>query len=316
MGNFNLKNIWAPKTGGGGNVPADLEQRVQAIENGYLKKEGGTLQIVRNNADFYANVVFKNEAFVDRVGNGNTNIPNKQYVDTKDNQNVKLTGDQSIAGVKTFNNQIVVNEGLTTANEKAITSGNLELGKGNTIAYITPEDNSNKTLKFGGRSERGRFNLDLETQSQLMGIKDPTADYHAANKKYVDNKFKYVKKGEASNITVNANSYQTHELTISGLEAQSLNEFYIVLTTSSVDIGFEVKIYCNNLNYPNMSDIKYISTSNWQSSNVDQLGTIMVGFVQYGNNKFRMRMKNLHSSNITFNAYRVYHRIPGSLANS
>ena len=228
---------------------------------------------------------------------------------------VKITGDQSIGGNKTFTNKITANEGLTTANEKAITSGNLELGLGNTMAYITPEDNSNKTLKFGGRSGRGRFNLDLETQSQLMGIKDPTADYHAANKKYVDNKFKYVKKGEASNITCNANSYQSYEFTINGLST-GLNEFYIVLTTSNVDIGFEVKIQCNNLNYPNMSDIKYISTSNWQSSNIDQLGTVMVGFIQYGNNKFRMRMKNLHSSNITFNGYRVYHRIPGSLANS
>ena len=42
----------------------------------------------------------------------------------------------------------------------------------------------------------------------------------------------------------------------------------------------------------------------------------MVGFIQYGNNKFRMRMKNLHSADITFNGYRVYHKISGSLANS
>ena len=249
------------------------------------------------------------------TGGGNVPAGLENRVQNLETNTVKITGDQSIAGVKTFTNQIVANEGLTTGAEKAIISGNLEIGFGSTIGYITPEDNTNKTLKFGGRSGKGRFNLDLETQSQLMGIKDPTADYHAANKKYVDNKFKYVKKGEASNITCNANNYQTHELTINGLTT-GLNEFYIVLTTSNVDIGFEVKIYCNNLNYPNMSDIKYITISNWQSSNIDQLGTIMVGFIQYGNNKFRMRMKNLHSSNITFNGYRVYHRMPGSLVNS
>ena len=249
------------------------------------------------------------------TGGGNVPTDLTNRVQTLETNTVKITGDQSIAGVKTFTNKITANEGLTTANEKAITSGNLELGLGNTIAYITSEDNSNKTLKFGGRSGRGRFNLDLETQSQLMGIKDPSADYHAANKKYVDGKFKYIKKAEASNITCNANSYQTHEVIINGLTS-GLNEFYIVLTTSNVDIGFEVKIYCNNLNYPNMSDVRYITTSNWETSNIDQLGTIMVGFVQYGNNKFRMRMKNLHSTNITFNGYRVYHRIPGSLANS
>ena len=240
---------------------------------------------------------------------------NENKINTIESKYVKRDEANTFTGRNTFNNQIVANEGLTTGATKSITGGNLELGFGDGTAYITPEDGSNKVLKFGGRSGKGRFNLDLETQSQLMGIKDPTADYHAANKKYVDNKFKYVKKAEASNITCNANSYLTHEVTINGLTS-GLNEFYIVFTTSNVDIGFEVKIYCNNLNYPNMSDVRYIATSNWQTSNIDQLGTIMVGFIQYGNNKFRMRMKNLHSSNITFNSYRVYHRISGSLANS
>ena len=240
---------------------------------------------------------------------------NETKINTIEQKYVKKDEANTFTAANTFNNQLVANEGLTTGLGKAITSGDLELGFGQTTCYITPEDNSNKTLKFGGRSGRGRFNLDLDTQSQLMGIKDPTGDYHAVNKKYVDNKFKYIKKAEASNITCNANSYQSHEFTINGLTT-GLNEFYVVLTTSNVDIGFEVKIQCNNLNYPNMSDVRYISTSNWQTSNIDQLGTVMVGFIQYGNNKFRMRMKNLHSSNITFNAYRVYHRIPGSLANS
>lgn len=316
MGNFNLKNIWAPKTGGGGSIPSNLEQRVQNLENDTFKLgENVGLQVVRHSADFYKNVVFKNEAFVDKVGTGNTNVVNKQYVDTKDAQNVKLTGDQSIAGVKTFTNKITANEGLTTATTKAITAGNLELGFGGTTAFITPEDSSNKTLKFGGNN-KGRFSaLDLENQSRLMGIADPTADYHASNKKYVDGKFKYVRKINVNGFTINANAYQSAEYSINGLTT-GLNEFYIVLTTSSVDIGFEVKIQCNNLNYPNMSEIKTISTSNFANSNVDNLGTILVGFVVYGNNKFRIRMKNNHSSNITFNGYRVYHRIPGTLADS
>ena len=115
------------------------------------------------------------------ITSNTTNITDLQ------NNVVKLTTDQTINGTKTFNSRIVANEGLTTGTTKSITSCNLELGFGDGTAYITPEDNSNKTLKFGGRSGRGRFNLDLENQSQLMGIKDPTADYHAANKKYVDN---------------------------------------------------------------------------------------------------------------------------------
>ena len=241
------------------------------------------------------------------TGGGNVPAGLEQRVQNLETNAVKITGDQSIAGVKTFTGGVISRVTTELGTE-------IKAGYGGTEVYITPEDTSTKTLKYG-RSGSGRFNIDLENQSQLMGIKDPTADYHAANKKYVDNKFKYVKKAQASNITCNANSYQSHEFTINGLTT-GLNEFYIVLTTSNVDIGFEVKIQCNNLNYPNMSDIKYLSTSNWQTSNIDQLGTVMVGFIQYGNNKFRMRMKNLHSSNITFNGYRVYHKIPGQIADN
>ena len=216
-------------------------------------------------------------------------------VQTLENEVVKKTGDQSISGNKTFT-------GRTTFGTE------INAGWGGDPVKFIPDDNSTKPLQFynANATDQRRFNL---------LIPEPSQPQNPTTKQYVDNKFKYIKKGEASNITCNANSYQSYELTINGLST-GLNEFYIVLTTSNVDIGFEVKIHCNNLNYPNMSDIKYISTSNWQSSNIDQLGTLMVGFIQYGNNKFRMRMKNLHSANITFNGYRVYHRIPGSLANS
>lgn len=117
----------------------------------------------------------------------NSITSNTTNITNLNNEVVKLAGNQTIAGTKTFNNQIIANEGLTTGSTKAITSGNLELGFGNNIAYITPEDSSNKTLKFSGRSGRGRFDIDLESQSQLMGVKDPTRTYHAANKNYVDN---------------------------------------------------------------------------------------------------------------------------------
>lgn len=125
MGNFNLKNIWAPKAGGGGSIPSNLEQRVQELENNTLKLNNNQqLQIVRHGVDFYENIICKKEAFVDVVGNGNTNITNKQYVDTKDAQNVKLTGDQSIAGVKTFNNGFTVPNSAEAYVEKVITNNN------------------------------------------------------------------------------------------------------------------------------------------------------------------------------------------------
>ena len=139
------------------------------------------------------------------TGGGNVPAGLENRVQTLETNAVKITGDQSIGGNKTFTNKITANEGLTTGDTKAITSGNLELGLGDTTGYITPEDNTNKTLKFGGRSGRGRFNLDFENQSQLSGIKDPSATYHAANKNYVDNRIKT----RTEPATINANNTYT-----------------------------------------------------------------------------------------------------------
>ena len=123
----------------------------------------------------------------------------------------------------------------------------------------------------------------------------------------------YARKVSSNGFTINGNnSYQSAEFTISDLTT-GLNEFYVVITTSSVDIGFDVAIQVNNLNYPNSSDIKIITASNLTNSNVDNLGFIYIGFTVYGGNKFRFRAKNAHNTNITFNGFRVYHRIPAKI---
>ena len=190
-------------------IDTQEQQQNTNIENNYLKKNGN-LQIVNAFVDFYGNIVAKNNGYVDNVDtNARTSMINKEYLEQQlnpinssisnntnnittlqnkiNNEVVKLTGDQTISGTKTFNSQIVANEGLTTGTTKSITSSNLELGKGGSTGYITPEDSTNKTLKFGGRAGRGRFDLDLELTSQLKGVKDPTANYHAVNKNYLDN---------------------------------------------------------------------------------------------------------------------------------
>ena len=251
MGNFKIKSIWETKNTGG-SVPADLEQRVQTLENEVVKK----------------------------------------------------TGDQSIAGVKTFTTGIVSHSSTEFGNE-------IKAGFGSTSTKFIPEDGSTKTLQFynADPTDQRRFNL---------LIAEPTQASNPATKNYVDNKFKYVKKAQATgNITIGGNnSYQTHEFTINGLEANTLNDFYIVLTTANVDIGFPLSIQCNNLNYPNQSEVKVISTSNWSNSNVDNWGFVYVGFVQNGNNKFRLRFKNTGTGNVVFNGLRVYHRVSGILSNN
>ena len=122
----------------------------------------------------------------------------------------------------------------------------------------------------------------------------------------------YAKKIQSNGFTISANGYQSAEFTISGLTT-GLNEFYVVMTTSSVDIGFDVAIQCNNLNYPNSSDIKVITTSNLTNSNVDNFGFAYIGFTVYGNNKFRFRAKNTHTGPLNINGFRVYHRIPSKI---
>ena len=219
-------------------------------------------------------------------------------VQTLENEAVKKTGDQSIDGNKTFT-------GRTTFGTE------INAGWGGDPVKFIPDDSRTKTLQFynDNATDARRFNI---------LVPNPTAAQNPATKQYVDNKFKYVKKAQASgNITINGNnSYQTHEFNISGLVANTLNDFYIVLTTATVDIGFPLSIQCNNLNYPNQSEVKVISTSNWTNSNVDNWGFVYVGFVQYGNNKFRLRFKNTGTGNITFNGLRVYHRVSGILSDN
>ena len=123
----------------------------------------------------------------------------------------------------------------------------------------------------------------------------------------------YAKKIQSNGFTISANGgYQSEEFTISDLTT-GLNEFYVVMTTSTVDVGFDVAIQVNNLNYPNSSDIKVITTSNLTNSNVDNFGFAYIGFTVYGNNKFRFRAKNTHTGPLNFNGFRVYHRIPAKI---
>ena len=117
MGNFNLKSIWKQTGGTGGST--NLEQRVQAIENGYFKKEGGTHQVVRNSADFYANVVLKRNGFVDNVDSSiNTSMINKQYLE----QQLTATKNQIRSENNTFTGTNTFTQPLTVASPTANTN--------------------------------------------------------------------------------------------------------------------------------------------------------------------------------------------------
>ena len=117
----------------------------------------------------------------------------------------------------------------------------------------------------------------------------------------------YVRKVR-TNFNIPANGYQTAEFTINGLQ-QGLNEFFVVCCSPTVDISFEFAIQCNNLNYPNSSDIKVITTSNLTNSHIDNFGYFWIAFTVYGNNKIRFRAKSFQNGNINITRLDIYHRI-------
>ncbi|MBR2138235.1 MAG: hypothetical protein IJ966_02920 [Bacilli bacterium] len=115
----------------------------------------------------------------------------------------------------------------------------------------------------------GELGLQLRTPNKDINVNSGTGQllYNgtstAKNRREVlcRNDLYYVQKASNNSFTINANSYQTAEYTVNGLST-GLNEFYVVLTTNNIDIGFEVKIQCNNLNYRNMSEVKTVTVSN------------------------------------------------------
>ena len=132
-----VKWKWNNNTGGG-NVPADLANRVQALE---------------------------------------TNA-------------VKITGDQSIAGVKTFTNTgetIKINSGTDTS---AYVAGYKSQNR--RIWYFGKGSSSNDEFVIGSTS-----NIKLEASNiihcnnkKLTNVADPAANTDAATKQYVDNRIK------------------------------------------------------------------------------------------------------------------------------
>ena len=210
MGNFNLKSIWKQTGGTGGST--NLENRVQAIENGYFKKDGNTLQRVINSSEFYANVVLKQNGYVDNVDtNGPTSMINKQYLE----QQLASTKDQ----IRTENNTFTGTNTFTSNNEVIkLNSGN------NNSAYIAGYKSGNSRIWYFGKgsSTSDEFiigsssNIKLEAASnihcnnkKLTNVADPAANNDAATKQYVDNRIKY----RVVDATINASSTYTVEPT-------------------------------------------------------------------------------------------------------
>ena len=82
MGNFKIKSIWETKNTGGGNVPAGLENRVQALETNAVKITGD--QSIAGNKTF-------TQPLTVATPTANTNAATKEYVDSKIQKRVYTT---------------------------------------------------------------------------------------------------------------------------------------------------------------------------------------------------------------------------------
>ena len=195
MGNFKIKSIWETKNTGGGNVPADLTNRVQTLE---------------------------------------TNT-------------VKITGDQSIAGVKTFtsNNEVIK---LNSGNNNATYIAGYKSGNSR-IWYFGKGSSSSDEFVIGSTS-----NIKLEAANiihcnskKLTNVADPAANTDAATKQYVDNRIQK----RIITQTINVNSTYTISPT-SGYEIISVmvgrkrtsDSFYFF--THNVNLNFQVFLQNND----------------------------------------------------------------------
>ena len=105
---------------------------------------------------------------------------------------VKITGDQSIAGVKTFTTGIISHSSTEFGNE-------IKAGFGSASTKFIPEDNSTKNLQFynANPTDQRRFNL---------LIAEPTEAQNPTTKQYVDNRIKY------RTVNTNINSGSTYSV--------------------------------------------------------------------------------------------------------
>jgi hypothetical protein len=163
-------------------------------------------------------VTFNNKAPICSVAPAaDTNLANKAYVDGVGNAKVALTGNQTIAGVKTFSSPVVVPNGtanthavnLSQLNTKANANATVNLTGNQTVAgnktfsspVVVPNGTANThavNLSQLNTKANANATVNLTGNQTVAGVKtfssppvsatQPTANNQLANKAYVDSK--------------------------------------------------------------------------------------------------------------------------------
>ena len=173
MGNFKIKSIWETKNTGGGNVPADLTNRLQAVET--------------------------------------KATTNETSINNLNNEAVKLSGTQNISGVKTITatgEVIKLNSGTdNSAYMSGYKSGNQRVwyfGKGSSTTndFYVGADRGTIILEASSNVHLKASNVIHCNSKKLTNVADPVANTDAATKQYVDNRIKT--RTETQTINVNS----------------------------------------------------------------------------------------------------------------
>ena len=115
----------------------------------------------------------------------------EQKVNQLETNTVKITGNQSIAGVKTFTGTgetIKINPGSDTSSYlSGYKSGNQR------VWYFGKSSSTDNHLRIG--ADRGNIKMEPNgdvdlSNKKIIALADPTSDQAAANKRYVDNRIK------------------------------------------------------------------------------------------------------------------------------
>ena len=212
-----VKWKWNNNTGGG-NVPADLTNRLQAVEN-------------------------KSSA-------------NETSINNLNNEAVKLSGAQNISGVKTITatgEALKFNSGSdTSAYMSGYKSGNQRIwyfGKGSSTAndFYVGADRGTIILEASSNVHLKASNVIHCNSKKLTNVADPAANTDAATKQYVDNRIQK----RIITQTINVNSSYTISPT-SGYEIISVmvgrkrtsDSFYFF--THNVNLNFQVYLQNND----------------------------------------------------------------------
>ena len=147
-----VKWKWKPAAGGG-NVPADLTNRVQALET--------------------------------------DNTTNKQNITNLQNDTVKLSGAQNISGVKTITATVEALKFNSGSDSSAYMSGYKSGNQ--RVWYVGKSSSTDNHLRIGADRGNIKLEpngvVDLSNK-KISFLADPAANQDAANKQYVDNRIK------------------------------------------------------------------------------------------------------------------------------